>query len=168
MVILPGQNGIAAHICLGDGEALPLQFNNEKTVVYRRGPSTDNALKIEKPLGIVLEPGHPLLKDPTKPICTYEGGDGPIHEHENGDWYFYEENWAYENGPFETWEECYQALAEYCLGLEKAKQIYVEMMNERMSGNELLAEVEDDVPVRDGVVADPNSSPSELDERVED
>ena len=167
MVILPGQNGITAHICLGDGEALPLQFNSEKIVVYRRGASTDNALKIEKPLGIILESGHPLLKDPTKYVCAYEGGD-PIHEHENGDWYFYEESRSYENGPFETWEECYQALAEYCLGLEKAKQIYVEMMNERMNGNEPLAEVEGDVSDGTGVVADSDGSLGEVDRGVED
>jgi hypothetical protein len=135
MVIAPGQNGITAHVCLGDNEALPANLNSEKVVVYRRGKSTDNELQLVKPLGVVLDADHEALRDPTKPICNYSGDGNPLHEHVNGEWFFYEETWAYENGPFPTYDDAYQALAEYCVGLEMAKQAVIDMANERMTGD---------------------------------
>lgn len=52
-------------------------------------------------------------------VCLYPmGSDGeesgdPIHVHDDGSWWFYEENWADENGPYETKDECEFMLAKY-------------------------------------------------------
>lgn len=128
MVVAPGQNGIVAHVILSDGEFLPVNLNSEKTIVYRRGQSTNWELKIEKPLGMLA--AVELLRPETKPICNFEGGNDPLHEHEDGTFWFYEETWAMENGPFPTYEEAYNALAEYCLGLERLKEIAEETARE--------------------------------------
>jgi len=39
----------------------------------------------------------------------------PVHRNiEDGDWYFWNEVWADEIGPFGTEEECREALTKYC------------------------------------------------------
>jgi hypothetical protein len=120
MVIAPGQHGITAHVILGDGEALPQNLNSEKVVVYRRGKSTDMELHLVKALGVLADPG--LLRDPSTPICNFEGGPDPLHEHADGTFWFYEETWSLENGPFPTYDEAYNALAEYCVGLQRVEE----------------------------------------------
>jgi hypothetical protein len=120
MVVAPGVNGIVAHVILADGEALPQNLNSEKVVVYRRGKSTDMELLLVKPLGVLADAD--LLRDPGKPVCNFEGGPDPLHEHADGTFWFYEETWSLENGPFPTYDEAYDALAEYCVGLERVKE----------------------------------------------
>src|SRR5689334_21913352 len=127
MVIAPGKAGITAHVILGDGEALPANLNTERIVVYRKGDSTNRDLEIVKPLGVVLDAGHPTLRDPNKPVCNYSGDGNPLHEHSDGTFWFYEETWAFENGPFPDYEQAYNALTEYCVGLETARAMAVEM-----------------------------------------
>jgi hypothetical protein len=41
----------------------------------------------------------------------------PVHQNENGAWYFWTETWAYEMGPYDTEELCRMALKEYCEAL---------------------------------------------------
>jgi len=48
----------------------------------------------------------------------------PIHQNEDGKWYFWNETWAFEEGPFETKLKAENALNEYCreyLNLEDKK-----------------------------------------------
>ncbi len=126
MIVAPGQNGITAHVILADGEMLPQNLNSEKVVVYRRGKSTDMRLLLVKALGVLATPD--LLRDPSMPICNFEGGPDPLHEHADGTFWFYEETWALENGPFPTYDDAYNALAEYCVGLERVKEILNESL----------------------------------------
>ena len=116
MVIGPGKDGIAAFVILTDGELIPQNFNNEKVVVMRRGESTGRELKVVKPLGQLASPE--LVKQPDEPICNYtevNNGDGnPLHQHKDETWWFYDETWAFENGPFPTYEEANDALEVYC------------------------------------------------------
>ena len=37
----------------------------------------------------------------------------PIHQQEDGKWYFYDETWADTLGPYDTKEECEAALHKY-------------------------------------------------------
>lgn len=148
MVIAPGQKGITAHVILGDNEALPANLNTERVIVYRRGDSTNRELELVKALGVVLEAGHEALRDKSKPVCNYSGDGNPLHEHADGTFWFYEETWAYENGPFPTYEEAYNALSEYCVGLEQAKEIAVEMAQEKPD------EIENPEPVPGAEVKD--------------
>ena len=48
--------------------------------------------------------------------CTFDETaepNNPVHRHEDGTWWFYEETWADENGPYDTLELCNWALKEY-------------------------------------------------------
>jgi hypothetical protein len=38
----------------------------------------------------------------------------PVHSHPDSTWWFYEETWADENGPYSTEEECRTMLLKYC------------------------------------------------------
>lgn len=38
----------------------------------------------------------------------------PIHKNENGLWYFWDECWAFEEGPFNTEKDAEIALYKYC------------------------------------------------------
>jgi hypothetical protein len=128
MVVAKGQGGIVAHVILADGEALPQNLNSEKVVVYRRGKSTNMELMLVKPLGVLADAD--LLRDKSKPVCNFEGGPDPLHEHADGTFWFYEETWALENGPFSTYDEAYNALAEYCVGLETVKNHLTSLEND--------------------------------------
>lgn len=133
MVIARGENGIVAHVILADFEFLPENLNNERVVVYRRGESTDWQLKLVKALG-TLATEH-LLKPPAPAVCDYkenqqETPGDPMHQHADEKWWWYEETWAFENGPFDTYEEAYTALGEYCLGLERVKEAALTMAEE--------------------------------------
>ena len=113
MVIAPGRDGISAFVILVDGEYLPANLNSEKTVVMRRGVSTDNQLKIIKEFGKMADPS--LLKPVEFANCEYQGEDGtPLHQHVDGSWWFYDATYTFERGPFETYEEADLALVVYC------------------------------------------------------
>jgi hypothetical protein len=114
MVIGPGKDGISAFVILADGELLPENLNREKVLVMRRGDSTNRELRVVKELGKLATPD--LLKKPDEPVCDQTELNGnPLHEHKDGKWWFYEETWAFENGPFPTFEEAGAALEAYCL-----------------------------------------------------
>ena len=111
MVISPPTKGIIL-VILGDGELLPENLNNEKVVVMRKGNSTNRELKVVKELGKLATPD--LLKPPNEPVCNYAGDGNPLHEHKDGKWWFYDETWAFENGPYESFEDGSVALEAYC------------------------------------------------------
>jgi len=119
------------NVILGEGESLTEQFNSEKVVVYRRDTTTDWQLTMIKPLGLLASPE--VLKVNAKQRCGWNAmaneGD-PIHQHTDGSWWHFDELWSLENGPFETWDEAYNALAEYCAGLEIAQQTAQEIADE--------------------------------------
>jgi hypothetical protein len=118
MVIARG-NGII-FVTLADGEYLPENMNNIKVVVFRQGDSTNRELKVIKPLGALA--GKELLKPPTEPMCNYDGNGNPLHQHTDGGWWFYEETWSMESGPFETEELGHTALVDYCEKLQAARE----------------------------------------------
>lgn len=111
MVISPPTKGIIM-VILGDGELLPENLNSEKVVVMRRGDSTNRELKVIKELGKLASPD--LIKPPAEPVCNFEGGSNPLHEHKDGSWWFYDETWSAENGPYESFEDGSTALEAYC------------------------------------------------------
>ena len=112
MVISPPTNGVIMVILGETDKFIPENLNSEKVVIFRRDKSTNNELKMIKELGKLANPE--LLKKPTAPVCGYLGDAGPLHEHADGTWWFYEETWAFENGPFESWEDGDNALEAYC------------------------------------------------------
>lgn len=123
MVIGPGKDGIAAFVILADSELLPENFNNEKVLVMRKGESTNRELKVVKEIGKLAT--LDLLKKPENPVCDYPlhlTDSNPLHEHKDGTWWFYEEMWAFENGPFPTFEEAASALEAYCIVVLAVRQ----------------------------------------------
>lgn len=99
-------------VLLADGEFLPENLNSEKAVVMRRGPSTGQELLIVKPIGQLANPE--LLKKADEPVCDFEGVDTPLHQHRDNTWWFYDETWAFENGPYDSEEDGNIALEMYC------------------------------------------------------
>lgn len=124
-VISPPVNGVV-YIILGDDEMIPRNFNTEKTIIFRQGVSTDRQLVLVKGLGLIAD--EKLVRQPEKPpvICNYapdpECPGNPLHQHEDESWWFYEETWNLEQGPFEVYEAAYSALAEYCTALQAEKE----------------------------------------------
>ncbi len=98
-------------VILSDGEFLPERFDRPTVAVFRQGDSTDRQLLSLK------KPGEPtpveLLAPPAEPLCNYTEG-GPLHQHADSTWWYYDETWAFENGPFETQELGADSLQEYC------------------------------------------------------
>lgn len=49
-------------------------------------------------------------------ICTTQNllPPNPVHSHSDGTWWFYEETWADENGPYTSEIECIAKLESYC------------------------------------------------------
>ena len=47
---------------------------------------------------------------------TYKKFKSPrvIHQNKDGKWYFWDEIWSYEYGPYDTHKECAKALRNYC------------------------------------------------------
>lgn len=99
-------------ITLEDGECLPEKFNIDTVVAFRQGPSTGRELKIIKEAGKLADPG--LLRPPAEDICNYSGDGNPLHEHVDGTFWYYDETWAFENGPFDTRIEANASLESYC------------------------------------------------------
>lgn len=111
------QTGVI-NVILGEGEMITEQFNSEKVVVYRRDSTTNWDLQLIKALGVLASPEE--LRVNAKAKCNYTGDGNPIHQHEDETWWHFDEGWSLENGPFLTYEEAYNALNEYCVGLETA------------------------------------------------
>lgn len=65
-------------------------------------------------------PNHeiPCLNKSTHSIHIFDINEGfshmPIFMGSNG-WYFWDETWAYANGPFPSYAQCYTALYHYCI-----------------------------------------------------
>jgi len=39
----------------------------------------------------------------------------PVHQDKDGKWYFFEETWAFRQGPFKTEKETREAFNHYCM-----------------------------------------------------
>ena len=119
------QKGITAFIILKDNEKLPQNLNSPTVVVCRYGDSTNRELMVIKPLGKLADPS--ILAGPTKSVCNLDLDSSevckfsPLHQHEDGTWWFYEEAWALENGPFDTEADAYEVLKAYCFELQAMK-----------------------------------------------
>lgn len=112
MVIAPGRDQVIAFVTLADGEFLPANLNSEKVVVFRCGPSTARELVIIKEFGKLAEPE--LLKAPVAPVCTHPRKDHPLHQHSDNSWWYYDNSWTFEYGPFSSMELAHAELVEYC------------------------------------------------------
>src|SRR5579872_4854740 len=96
------ENGIQIIVViLSDGEFLPENLNHPKVVVFRQGDSTQRQLKLVKELGAAAD--FSILRPPSEPVCNYDKTDGdPLHQHADETWWFYEQSWNLENGPYAT------------------------------------------------------------------
>lgn len=99
-------------VTLQDGEFLPDNLNSVKVCVFRQGDSTNRELKMIKPLGELAS--EEILRPVPEPVCLYNGDGNPLHVHKDGSWWYWDETWAYENGPFETEGEAQISLELYC------------------------------------------------------
>jgi len=115
------ENGIQVIVViLADGEFLPDNLNYAKVVAFRQGESTGRQLKLVKELGKAADLA--ILRPPTEPVCNYDKADGdPLHEHTDGTFWFYEQSWNLENGPYATYETAFDALSAYCVNFQEAK-----------------------------------------------
>jgi len=118
MVIGPGKGKIAAFVILADGEYIPDKFNSPKVVIYRKGKLTHGELVMIKNYGELAKAED--VAPPAKPVCNYDFNGNPLHEHDDETWWYYDETWALENGPFDTYEEAYASLLAYCEDLNTA------------------------------------------------
>jgi hypothetical protein len=121
MVISPPVNGMI-YVILTDDEMIPENMNSVKTVIFRQGASTRHRAVLIKPQGTLADPS--LVRKPFEEtnVCTYSGDGNPLHKHVDG-WYYFDETWVYENGPFTSEEDAYESLHAYCDDLLKAKEI---------------------------------------------
>lgn len=119
------------NIILGEGEKITEQFNTEKAVIYRRDSTTDWKLKLVKPLGLLANEEE--LRVNAKPVCNFDfssDNGNPLHQHDDGTWWHFDELWQLEHGPFSTYEEAYSALADYCIELETSAATAEELAND--------------------------------------
>ena len=107
-------------VILADGEYLPEKFNIDTVVAFRQGPSTARELKIIKEAGKLADPG--FLRPPAEDICNYSGDGNPLHEHVDGTFWYYDETWAFENGPFDTRIEANASLESYCKEIVEGRE----------------------------------------------
>lgn len=148
-VISPPVNGVV-YVILGDGEMIPRNLNTEKTIIFRQGPSTDRQLVLVKGLGLIAE--EKLVRQPEKPpvVCNYapdpECPGNPLHQHEDESWWFYEETWNLEQGPFETYEAAYSSLAEYCTALQTEKESLTTDEKSAIVGDDETQQTESEFP----------------------
>ena len=93
----------------------------------------DEPEKCHLPEGCSREEYQELMKNPelsqaveeaTKRIEEHVPGvlENPIHQNADGKWYFWDEIWVDEIGPYETREEANTAINEYAADLEKEHQ----------------------------------------------
>ncbi len=119
------------NVILGEGEKIVEKFNDESVVVYRRDSTTNWELELIKPLGVLAS--EEQLRVNVKMKCNFSAetdGGNPLHQHEDKTWWHFDELWQLENGPFQTYDEAYNALAEYCVGLETAASVAQEIADE--------------------------------------
>jgi hypothetical protein len=130
VVIAKGKDGIVAMVIMGEGDKyIPDNLNDERIVIFRQDTSTGRQLQLIKGLGALAPPE--LLRPAIKAACNYEKADGnPLHEHEDGSWWFYEATWNMERGPYPSEDIAYDALAQYCKELEAAKEHEAAIMEE--------------------------------------
>lgn len=119
MVVSPKINGVIS-VILADGEYLPQNLNSEKVLVFRQGDSTGRQLEIIKEFGKLADPG--ILKSEVEKICNYSGDGNPLHQHEDQSWWYYDETWAYENGPFDSYDLGWESLEQYCQDLSRSRE----------------------------------------------
>jgi hypothetical protein len=50
-----------------------------------------------------------------------DGSSNPLHQHPDGAWWWYDETWTEERGPFATQDEAETALGDYCREVLDAK-----------------------------------------------
>lgn len=141
MVIAPARGGVGPFVILSDGEHLPEKFNTLKVVVMRRGESTNRELKVLKEFGVLAAPE--LIKLPEPPVCNYSGDGNPLHQHVDETWWYYEETWTFEEGPFKTYEEGYAALEAYCVALNTEREKDTEPIVEEEEPEKQDIEVQD-------------------------
>jgi hypothetical protein len=137
MVISPPVKGVIL-VILGDGELLPENLNNEKVVVMRKGDSTNRELLVVKELGKLATPD--LLKPPADAVCTYNGDGNPLHEHKDGSWWFYNETWAFENGPYESFEDGSTALEAYCTTVLATREDEIKDLTGNLESDKVTAD----------------------------
>lgn len=74
----------------------------------------------------------------------------PIHE-ENGQWYYWDETWAWRTGPFDTEAEAREDLMKYCEMLNKPEQLDWGLPRKRTPGTTngiIHSEPEDKPPLK--------------------
>jgi hypothetical protein len=93
-----------------------------------------------------------LVRQPEKPpvVCNYapdpECPGNPLHQHADESWWFYEETWNLEQGPFATYEEAYSSLAEYCTALQAEKERLTSGEESAMVGRDETPQEEPEYP----------------------
>ena len=111
-------------VILGDDEQVPRNLNDSKVVIFRQGNSTGRQLKLVKPLGELLGEDSPLLRPPPRPVCNYsldpEVPGGPMHQHDDGSWWFFESTWNFEQGPYASFDDCLEGLTKYCIDYQNS------------------------------------------------
>jgi hypothetical protein len=107
-------------VILADDEYLPEKFNVDTVVAFRQGPSTGRDLKIVKEAGKMADPS--LLRPRAEDPCNYSGDGNPLHEHADGTFWYYDETWAFENGPFDTRVEANASLESYCKEILESRE----------------------------------------------
>jgi len=61
-----------------------------------------------------LEPAKPHLDCRTDRIVRMDNGNiDPVHQHNDGQWWFWDETWADEYGPFNDYEAAEISLEQY-------------------------------------------------------
>jgi len=122
------ENGVQiVVVILADGEFLPDNLNHAKVVAFRQGESTNRELRLVKELGKPTPPE--LLRPPPEPVCNYDREDGdPLHEHADGTFWFYEQSWNLENGPYATYDSALDALQDYCVRFQQAQAEQVQTL----------------------------------------
>ena len=111
-------------VILGDNELIPRNLNERKVVIFRQGNSTGRQLLMVKPLGDILPEESDLLRPIPKPACNYtldpDEPTGPVHQHDDTWWWFYEATWNLEQGPFSSYDDCLEALTQYSIDYQKS------------------------------------------------
>jgi len=110
---------------------VPVELPNYVTPLLNE----DEVEKCHLPEGCLREEYQELMKNPelsqavedaTKRIEDHVPGIeepvNPIHQNADGKWYFWDEIWVNEIGPYETREEANTAINEYAADLEKEHQ----------------------------------------------
>jgi hypothetical protein len=110
-------------VILADDEFLPEKFDVPTVVVFRQGTSTNRELLLVKEAGKLADKS--LLRPPSAPDCDYAGDMGPLHQHSDGSFWYYDETWSFENGPFENSITAEDSLMAYCQDVLKEREEFL-------------------------------------------